>query len=105
MEQRFTKDELLDERDVYWVTETINSANRLYFDREYSLRELGPDDRIRVPCAFAMFPADIDHPPREYAEAAATSCAGHMPRGGQLRGVREPELLVDDLCAFFRDAR
>ncbi len=106
VERRFTKDELLTNVTLYWVTETINSANRLYFDREHSLRELGPDDRIRVPCAFAMFPADIDHPPREYAERSCNVVRWtEMPRGGHFAAFEEPELLADDLEEFFRDVR
>jgi pimeloyl-ACP methyl ester carboxylesterase len=106
VERRFTKDELLTNVTLYWVTETINSANRLYFDREHAPRELGPDDRVNVPCAFAMFPADIDQPPREYA---ARSCNvvrwTEMPRGGHFAAFEEPELLAQDLGESFRDMR
>jgi pimeloyl-ACP methyl ester carboxylesterase len=103
VERRFTKDELLTNVTLYWVTETINSANRLYFDREHAPRALGPDDRVRVPCAFAMFPADIDHPPREYAERSCNVARWtEMPRGGHFAAFEEPELLADDLQEFFR---
>ncbi|HEX6641835.1 MAG TPA: epoxide hydrolase, partial [Thermoanaerobaculia bacterium] len=91
---------------LYWVTETINSANRLYFDREHALRELGAGDRVTVPCAFAMFPADIDHPPREYAERSCNVARWtEMPRGGHFAAFEEPELLADDMREFFRDFR
>jgi pimeloyl-ACP methyl ester carboxylesterase len=106
VERRFTKDELLTTVTLYWVTETINSANRLYFDREHALRELGPDDRVTVPCAFAMFPADIDHPPREYAERSCNVVRWtEMPRGGHFAAFEEPELLADDMREFFREFR
>ena len=106
VERRFTKDELLTTITLYWVTETINSANRLYFDREHALRELGPHDRVNVPCAFAMFPADIDHPPREYAERSCNVARWtEMSRGGHFAAFEEPELLADDMREFFRDVR
>ena len=77
----------------------------MYFDREHRA-QLGPDDRIRVPCAFAMFPADIDHPPREYAERSCNVVRWtDMPRGGHFAAFEEPELLADDLEEFFRDLR
>lgn len=106
VERRFTKDELLANVTLYWVTETINSANRLYFDREHALRSLGPGDRVRVPCAFAMFPADIDHPPREYAERSCNVVRWtEMPRGGHFAAFEEPELLAHDMREFFLDVR
>jgi pimeloyl-ACP methyl ester carboxylesterase len=103
VERRFTKDEILTSVTLYWVTETINSANRLYFDREHALRELGPHDRVQVPCAFAMFPADIDHPPREYAERTCNVVRWTgMPRGGHFAAFEEPELLAEDMDEFFK---
>lgn len=106
VERRFTKDELLTNITLYWLTETINSANRLYFDREHALRELGPNDRIHIPCAFAMFPADIDHPPREYAERSChVTRWTKMPHGGHFAAHEEPELLAEDLREFFEGLR
>lgn len=106
VERRFTKDELLTNITLYWLTETINSANRLYFDREHSLRELGPSDSIQIPCGFAMFPADIDHPPREYAERSCNVARWtELSRGGHFAAFEEPELLADDLREFFQPFR
>lgn len=106
VERRFTKDELLTKITLYWVTETINSSMRLYFDRAHAPRPFGPDDRVRVPCAFAMFPADIDHPPREYAERSCNVARWtEMPRGGHFAAFEEPELLAEDMRDFFRSMR
>ena len=106
VERRFTKDELLTNVTLYWMTGTINSSLRLYFDRAHSLPEPRPEDRVRVPCAFAMFPADIDRPPREYAERSCNVARWtEMPRGGHFAAFEEPELLADDLAEFFRDFR
>jgi pimeloyl-ACP methyl ester carboxylesterase len=106
VERRFTKDELLTNVTLYWVTQTINSSMRLYFDRAHALREMRADDRVRVPAAFAMFPADIDHPPREYAERTYQVARWtEMPRGGHFAALEEPELLAEDLRDFFREFR
>ena len=106
VERRFTKDELLTNLTIYWVTNTINSANRLYFERDRDPRPLGPDDRVNVPTAITMFPADIDHPPREWAERVYDVRRWtEMPRGGHFAAFEEPELLARDIREFFRALR
>jgi len=106
VERRFTKDEILTQLTIYWVTETINSANRLYFERDRSPRLLGPDDRVNVPTAVAIFPGDIDRPPREWGERVYDVRRWtEMPRGGHFAALEEPELLARDIREFFRPLR
>ena len=106
VERRFTKDELLTNLTIYWVTNTINSANRLYFERDRQPRPLGRDDRVAVPTAVTTFPADIDHPPREWAERVYDVVRwSEMPRGGHFAAFEEPELLAEDIRDFFRPLR
>ncbi len=103
---RFSKDDLLTILTIYWATGTIHSANRLYFDRDRAPRELAPGQRVEVPCAVALFPGDIDHPPREWAERALNvERWTEMPRGGHFAAWEEPELLAEDLRRFFRPLR
>jgi pimeloyl-ACP methyl ester carboxylesterase len=88
------------------VTNTINSANRLYFERDRDPRPLGRDDRVAVPTAVTIFPADIDHPPREWAERVYDVVRWtEMPRGGHFAALEEPELLAEDIRDFFRPLR
>lgn len=57
--------------------------------------------RIEVPTAFAIFPADIATPPREFAERFfAVQRFTVMPRGGHWAALEEPALLAEDLLAF-----
>jgi pimeloyl-ACP methyl ester carboxylesterase len=106
VERRFSKDELLTHVTIYWATGTINSANRLYFERDRESRFLGPGERVEVPCAVTIFPADIDRPPREWAERAYNLARWTvMPRGGHFAAAEEPELLAEDIRAFFRPLR
>jgi pimeloyl-ACP methyl ester carboxylesterase len=59
-----------------------------------------------VPCAVALFPGDIDLPPREWAERAYDLRRfTRMPRGGHFAAFEEPELLAADLREFFRPLR
>jgi pimeloyl-ACP methyl ester carboxylesterase len=54
-----------------------------------------------VPAAFALFPRDISHPPREYAARFFNVQRWtEMPRGGHFAAMEEPELLAEDLRAF-----
>jgi microsomal epoxide hydrolase len=104
--RRFSRDDLLTILTIYWATGTIHSANRLYFDRDREPRELAPGQRVEVPCAVALFPADIDHPPREWGERALNvERWTEMPRGGHFAAWEEPELMAQDLREFFRPLR
>lgn len=106
VERRFTKDELLTNLTIYWATGTINSANRRYFERDAEPRDLGPDDRVRVPTAVTIFPADIDKPPREWGERVYDVARWTvMLRGGHFAALEEPELLARDIRDFFRPLR
>jgi pimeloyl-ACP methyl ester carboxylesterase len=106
VERRFTKDEILTQLTLYWVTETINSANRLYYERDRHPRAFGAEDRVRVPTAVTIFPGDIDRPPREWGERVYDVRRWTvMPRGGHFAALEEPELLAQDIREFFRPLR
>ena len=60
----------------------------------------------KVPTAFALFPADLTHPPREWAERFFNVQRWtEMPRGGHFAAMEEPVLLADDLRTWFRKFR
>ena len=80
VERRFTKDELLTNVTLYWVTETINSSKRLYFDRDHAFREIGADDRVRVPRPSRCSPPTSTTRRANTRSARATSCAGRRCR-------------------------
>jgi len=105
VERRFSKDELLTTIMVYWVTETINSSVRLYYENR-GIPPLAPEQRINVPAGVAIFPKDLALPPREWAERSLrVERWTEMPRGGHFAAMEEPALLVEDLRAFFRPLR
>jgi pimeloyl-ACP methyl ester carboxylesterase len=106
VEKRFTKDELLTTITLYWVTETINAANRLYYWAAHDLTSPQHTGRSNVPAAIARFPKDILPAPREWAERwFNVQRWTAMPRGGHFAALEEPELLVEDLRAFYRPLR
>ncbi len=101
VERRFSEDELLAIITIYWATRTIGSSFLPYFETDTQ-----PLGRISVPTAVAVFPADLPSPPRSWVER--TCNVQHwteMPRGGHFPAAEEPELLAEDVRAFFRRLR
>jgi microsomal epoxide hydrolase len=106
VERRFSKDELLTNIMIYWVTQTINSSFGYY--RDMNTPKLQPGQHIEVPAGFARFPKDIPgiDPPRELAERHLRIARWtQMPRGGHFAALEEPALLAEDMRAFFHDLK
>lgn len=104
--RRFTRDELLSNVTLYWVTETIHSSFRLYYEGRKAPLHFGPGDFVHVPCAIAHFPKEAPFPPRNWVERGYNVQRWtEMPRGGHFAAMEEPELLAEDIHAFFRGFR
>ena len=102
-DKKFGNDELLTNIMIYWITNTIGPSAHRYFENTHSLPQLG---RIDVPTGVALFPSDVLLPPREWAEKNLNIMRWtHMPRGGHFAAMEEPELLAEDIRAFFRQFR
>jgi pimeloyl-ACP methyl ester carboxylesterase len=98
---RFSDDFLLTQASLYWFTNTISTSFRPYYERYH---KLGPGiERVEVPTAVALFPADIGgRKPRSWAERTYNVTRYTvMPRGGHFAAYEEPVLLADDITAFF----
>ena len=103
VEQAFTKDELLTNITLYWVTQSATSSARIYYENQ---RAAGPQRRVDVPTACAVFPKEINIPPRRWVEAQYNLTRWtEMPRGGHFAALEQPDLLVGDIRAFFRTLR
>jgi pimeloyl-ACP methyl ester carboxylesterase len=105
IENSFTKDELLTNIMIYWVTETINSSIRTYLETgRASYSETGapkPVQRVEVPTAVATFPGEAPLP-REWADRMANvKRFTKMPKGGHFAALEEPEAWVEDIRASF----
>ena len=101
----FTKDQLLTNIMLYWVTQTATSAARIYYESRHISppRQVG---RVEVPTAGAIFPHEVLFTPRKWAEAAYNLKRWtEMPRGGHFAAMEQPELFVEDVRAFFADLR
>jgi pimeloyl-ACP methyl ester carboxylesterase len=105
IEHTFTKDDLLTNVMIYWVTQSIGSSVRLYYEAMHSPTLAAPT-HVKLPTGFAIFPKDITPAPREFAERFFKVQHWHeMPRGGHFAALEEPGLLVADLREFCRSLR
>ena len=100
----FSRDFLCTTASIYWLTGTIATSLRLYYEQFMP----GPpaplhDGRlIEVPTAFAVFPKDLLMMPRAMAaELTDLRRWTVMPRGGHFGPSEQPQLVVDELRAFF----
>ena len=106
VERRFTRDELLTTITIYWATETISSSTRMYKENQRYEWSMSKDEQIEVPTGVAAFPAEISRPPREWAERSYNLQRWtQMPLGGHFAALEEPELLAEDIRAFFKPFR
>lgn len=106
VESVYTKDELLTNVTIYWATQTISSSVRIYYESRRDPLVLKQGERIRAPTAVALFPKDLGYPPREWAERSYNVQRWtEMPKGGHFAALEQPELLVEDIRAFFRTLR
>jgi pimeloyl-ACP methyl ester carboxylesterase len=103
---RFSPDELLANVTLYWMTETIHSSFRLYFEGRKAPLQFGPGDFVQAPCAIAHFPKELPFPPRAWIERGYNiQHWTDMPQGGHFAAAEEPDLLAEDIRAFFRRFR
>jgi microsomal epoxide hydrolase len=106
VERRFTKDELLTNVMIYWVTGSINASFWPYYARFHSAWPIADGQRIEVPTGYAAFPKEIVRPPRAWAERMYNVKRWTaMPAGGHFAAMEEPAALAADLRAFFREYR
>ncbi|HZP40844.1 MAG TPA: epoxide hydrolase [Candidatus Binatia bacterium] len=106
VERRFTKDELLTNVMLYWVTDSITSSCRLYWEMVHADKFPPTDFRVRVPTACAIFPKEIIKPPRRWVERLYDVRRWtRFPAGGHFAAMEEPAALVEDVRAFFRTVR
>ena len=106
IETRFTKDELLTTITIYWVTESIGSSIRLYYESFNKPWNLAKGELIDVPVSVAAFPHENTVPLREWAERSYNvQHWTNMPSGGHFAALEEPDRLVRDVRDFFRSLR
>jgi len=102
-ENVLTRDEMLDNVMLYWLTASGASSARLYWE---SFNAFGSFDRVELPTGIAAFPREILKAPRSWCEGGYNITHWtDMPRGGHFAAFEQPELFVDDVQKFFATLR
>lgn len=100
IEKRFSRDELLTNIMIYWVTETISSSVRSYYEGAQAESPMKPGERVEVPTAVAHCAFDAPLP-REWAERSVNLKRFTEVPGGHFAAWEEPELFANDLRESF----
>jgi pimeloyl-ACP methyl ester carboxylesterase len=105
VERRFTKDEILTNVTIYWLTATIGSSMRMYHANA-AITPAQRTRRVEVPSGFSLFRGDILRPPRAWLARTTNVVRVTEPaRGGHFAAFEEPEIYAEELRAFFRPYR
>ncbi len=105
IERSFTRDEILTNITIYWLTETIGSSMRMY-RANAAIPPAQLARRVDVPSGFSLFQGDVVRPPRAWLRRVAnTTYATEPERGGHFAPFEEPESYAEELRAFFRPYR
>ena len=103
-ESVFTRDQLITNVMMYWVTQTITSSARLYWELFHA--EQGAPEFVSVPTGVACYPKEVIAFPRAWVEQRYNvTYWSEQPRGGHFAAMEQPELFVDDVRNFFRTVR
>lgn len=104
-EERFTKDELLTNVMIYWLTGSMPYAIRLYLETMRAGQFGAPQTFVKTPTGVALF-RDLVMPKREWAERNYNIVQWtEYESGGHFAALEEPTLLVEDIRRFFRGLR
>jgi epoxide hydrolase len=110
LEDVLTRDEILDNVTVYWVTGSGASSARLYWESFRQVSQWFSEstvDTVTVPTGCSIFPAEIPRPSRRWAAKRYTDIRhwNELDKGGHFAAFEQPELFVAETRSFFRLVR
>ncbi len=104
-----TRDDILDNVTLYWLTNTAISSARLYWDTRHNLPAGGFFDvrGIKIPVAVSAFAEEIYQAPKSWAEKAYPKLIHYnrLPKGTHFAAWEQPELFVNEVRASFKSLR
>jgi pimeloyl-ACP methyl ester carboxylesterase len=105
-----TRDEVLDDFTLYWLTNSATSAGRLYWEnhgRPVIVAAAQKTSEISLPVAITVFPADVYRPPETWARRAFPSLVyfNEVDKGGHFAAWEQPQLFSEEIRAAFRSLR
>ena len=102
-ERSLTRDEMLDDITLYWLTNTGTSGARLYW--EHNANPIAVD--VAIPTALTVFPDEIYQVPKRWAERAYHQLIYYhrVDKSGHFAAWEEPQLFAAEIRAAFRSLR
>ena len=99
-----TRNDLLDNLTLYWLTNTAVSAARIYWENKVS--SYNATD-VSIPAAVSVFPGESHQAPRSWAERAYHNLIyyNRVAKGGHFAAWEQPQLFAEELRAGFRSLR
>ena len=103
-QEGLTRDDILDNITLYWLTNTAVSSARLYWENKLNFFE---PKNVRIPVAVSAFPDEIYAAPRSWAEKAYPKLIHYnrLPKGGHFAAWEQPQLFTEELRTSFRSIR
>jgi pimeloyl-ACP methyl ester carboxylesterase len=96
------RDTFLTDVTLYWVTDTVGSAMRIYREHRLTAEDAVPSPRLETPIGYADFPKEVAVPPfRWVTQTYNVVQRTEMPKGGHFAALEQPDLLIDDIRKFF----
>ncbi|HEV9035366.1 MAG TPA: epoxide hydrolase [Puia sp.] len=100
LEQTYSRDQLLTNLTIYWVTQTAGSSFRLYYETFHHPSSMAAG-RIQVPAGICLAPREFGNAPREFAERILDVRQWTiLPEGGHFLAMEQPQRLADDIFRF-----
>lgn len=103
-QEGLTKDDILDNITLYWLTKTAVSSARLYWENKFIFfKPMG----VRIPVAVSAFPDELYQAPKSWAEQAYPYLIyyNRLDKGGHFAAWEQPELFTTEMRAAFRSVR
>ncbi|WP_326624048.1 epoxide hydrolase [Streptomyces sp. NBC_01761] len=99
-----SRDDVLDNITLFWLTNTAISAARLYAENTTSF--FGIND-VKLPVAVSVFPDELYQAPKSWTEQAYSNLVHYnrLPKGGHFAAWEQPELFVNEVRTGFRPMR
>ncbi|TCC86701.1 epoxide hydrolase family protein [Pedobacter hiemivivus] len=103
-DEGLTKDDILDNITLYWLTNTAVSSSRLYWENKLAF--FAPKN-VKIPVAVSVFPDEIYSTPRTWAEKAYPNLLyfNKLEKGGHFAAWEQPETFSKELRAAFKSMR
>jgi len=100
-----TRDDVLDNATLFWLTNTTISAARLYWEG-FAKTDLGPKN-VSIPVAVSLFPDEVIAAPRNWTERAYPKLIHYnqLDKGGHFAAWEQPKLLVDEMRVGLKSLR